>query len=80
MLLDCKEALGACLTVPPQYQPIILKCSECGKRFLFSVAEQKIFAKRGFREPKRCELCRLKHQYGEDAVATLLDAEADEDS
>ncbi|MGH7772602.1 MAG: zinc-ribbon domain containing protein [Candidatus Binatia bacterium] len=78
MLLDWKEALGARLSDHQTYRPITLKCWECGRRFLFSVGEQKIFAKRGFREPKRCELCRLKRQYGKDAVSVLLDLEEEE--
>ena len=75
MLLDWKKKLGAHSIEPQKYEPIVLECSECGKRFLFSIAEQKFFAKRGFREPKRCELCRLKRQYGKDAVSMLLDLE-----
>ncbi len=71
MLLDWKEALGARSIEPQKYEPIVLKCWECGKRFLFSVAEQKIFAKRGFHEPKRCELCRLRREFGENAVSVL---------
>jgi len=78
MLLDWKEALGACLTESHKYEPIILKCSECGKRFLFSIAEQKNFAKRGFHEPKRCELCRLRREFGEDAVSVLLEDEEEQ--
>jgi hypothetical protein len=33
-------------------------CIECGRTFTFSVAEQKIYQKRGFSPPKRCERCR----------------------
>ncbi len=79
ILLDWKEALGARLTDSHKYEPTVLKCSQCGQRFLFSVAEQKIFAKRGFREPKRCEPCRLRREFGEDAVSTLLSLDKEED-
>jgi hypothetical protein len=44
-------------------EPIYKKCIECGDRFVYSVAEQKIFEKRGFHPPKRCEDCRLKKHF-----------------
>ena len=44
-----------------------------------SVGEQKHFANRGFREPKRCELCRIRREFGDEAVATLLEIEEEED-
>ncbi|MBI4487967.1 MAG: zinc-ribbon domain containing protein [Deltaproteobacteria bacterium] len=75
MLLDWKDALGSRLTESHKYEPIVLKCWDCGQRFLFSIAEQKIFAKRGFQEPKRCDLCRLRREFGEDAVSVLLEDE-----
>jgi len=38
-----------------------LECKECGKKFLFSAAEQEFFQKRGFQhEPARCPECRKK--------------------
>lgn len=43
-------------------EPIRLKCYECGNRFIFSVAEQKIYESRGFVQPKRCEDCRENKQ------------------
>lgn len=79
VLLEWKEALGARLTEPKNYQPITLKCWECGKRFLFSVASQKHFAKRGFREPKVCERCRLRRDFGDEAAQTLLEIEEEEE-
>lgn len=42
-----------------EHNPISKICIECGREFIYSVAEQKIFAKRGFHPPKRCERCRL---------------------
>jgi serine/threonine protein kinase len=33
-------------------------CSECGKSFLYSIRDQKYFAKKGFLPPKRCKPCR----------------------
>ena len=71
--------LGARLTEQVQYRPITLKCWECGKRFLFSVGEQKHFAKRGFREPSRCEICRVRRDFGDEAAQTLLEIEEEED-
>lgn len=39
-------------------EPVRLRCVDCGRRFTFTVAEQKIFSKRGLQQPKRCERCR----------------------
>lgn len=78
-LIEWKEALGARSTEQERYRSITLKCWECGKRFLFFVGEQKRFAKRGFREPSRCELCRIRDEFGAEAAATLLEIEEEED-
>lgn len=41
------------------FQDKTLKCSDCGKDFTFSTAEQEIFQSRGYtNEPKRCLDCR----------------------
>lgn len=40
------------------YEPIRIKCWECGERFIFTASEQKHFEKRGWDEPKRCPECR----------------------
>ena len=38
-----------------------IKCQDCGKEFLFTVAEQEFYAEKGFNnEPKRCKECRDK--------------------
>jgi len=71
VLIEWKEALGARLSERTHYRHITLKCSDCGKRFIFSVGEQKHFADRGFREPKRCESCRLRREFGREAAAVL---------
>jgi len=47
-------------TFPRGLEPIVKTCIDCGKEFVYSVAEQKIFSKRGFYAPKRCEGCRSK--------------------
>lgn len=44
-------------------EPITMACIECGKEFVYSVAEQKIFSKRGFYPPKRCGECRFKKTF-----------------
>ena len=42
-------------------QDINLVCKDCGNDFIFSVAEQEFFNKKGFDEqPKRCVSCRRK--------------------
>jgi hypothetical protein len=78
VLIEWKEALGARLTEQEHYRPIILTCGDCGKRFIFSVGEQKHFADRGFRQPKRCESCRIQREFGPQA-AGLLDEIDEED-
>jgi CxxC-x17-CxxC domain-containing protein len=35
-----------------------LQCCSCGKKFLFSADEQRVFQDRGFSEPRRCRECR----------------------
>ena len=41
------------------FQDKTLQCSDCGKDFTFSAAEQEIFQSRGYNnEPKRCLDCR----------------------
>ncbi|AGK54040.1 RQC-minor-1 family DNA-binding protein [Bacillus sp. 1NLA3E] len=39
-------------------QDIVLKCWECGKRFIFTIGEQQFYKQKGFVYPKRCEKCR----------------------
>nr|WP_269321887.1 RQC-minor-1 family DNA-binding protein [Oceanobacillus salinisoli] len=39
-----------------------IKCWECGKRFIFTVGEQKFYKQKGFSEPKRCKPCREKRK------------------
>ena len=40
-----------------------LLCGECGKEFVFTVAEQEFFTERGFdHEPKRCVECRRQRR------------------
>lgn len=43
-------------------QDLILKCYECGERFLFTVGEQQFYKQKGFVHPKRCEKCRDKRR------------------
>lgn len=38
--------------------PEVLKCWECGKKFVWSEEEQKFFKLKGFVPPKRCPVCR----------------------
>jgi len=42
-----------------EYQDKDIDCVECGAVFVFSAAEQELFAERGYmNEPKRCPTCR----------------------
>ncbi|MFQ5539061.1 MAG: zinc-ribbon domain containing protein, partial [Candidatus Binatia bacterium] len=61
VLIPWKNMLGLTASMEsPKLSPIRLRCPSCGKSFAFSVAEQKIFAKRNLRPPKRCERCRIR--------------------
>jgi CxxC-x17-CxxC domain-containing protein len=40
-----------------------LICAECGREFVYTVAEQQAYAQRGFtHEPKRCRECRIRRR------------------
>ncbi|MGJ7923058.1 zinc-ribbon domain containing protein [Neobacillus sp. LXY-4] len=41
---------------PPQ--DLLLKCWECGERFIFTIGEQQFYKQKGFEYPKRCAGCR----------------------
>lgn len=41
------------------HQPMRRICGDCGRPFVFSVAEQKHFSKVGYTPPKRCDHCRI---------------------
>lgn len=43
----------------------MLKCWECGDRFIFEAEEQKFFKIKGFAPPKRCLACREKKWFRE---------------
>jgi len=44
-----------------QFADKVLKCSECGTEFVFSVGEQMFFQDKKFaHDPKRCRDCRAK--------------------
>jgi hypothetical protein len=79
VLIDWKEALGARITEQKLYRPITLKCGDCGKPFILSVGKQKHFADRGFRQPKRCESCRIRREFGRQSAAVLQELEEEED-
>ncbi len=41
------------------YTDKTITCADCGTQFVFSAAEQELFAQRGYtNEPKRCPACR----------------------
>lgn len=43
-----------------EFQDKVLVCSDCGKEFVFTAAEQEFYAQKGFEnEPKRCKDCRV---------------------
>ncbi|WP_413375772.1 zinc-ribbon domain containing protein [Alkalihalobacillus sp. 1P02AB] len=40
---------------------LLLKCWECGNRFIFTAGEQQFFKRKGFSYPKRCKKCRNEY-------------------
>jgi hypothetical protein len=45
-----------------------LECVDCAEKFVFSVGEQRFFAERGLRAPRRCRECRrAKREFYADA-------------
>jgi uncharacterized membrane protein YsdA (DUF1294 family) len=41
---------------------ILIKCSDCGRRFTWSVGEQHYYRQRGLNRPKRCKACRERQR------------------
>ena len=39
-------------------QDMKIKCQDCKKEFIFTVAEQHFYEEKGFIPPKRCKACR----------------------
>lgn len=35
-----------------------VKCKDCGDNFVITADDQKWYAEKGFKEPKRCKSCR----------------------
>lgn len=40
----------------------VVKCAECSSDFTLEAGEQRFFAKKGLREPRRCKGCRQKRK------------------
>lgn len=54
----------------------VLKCWECGYRFVFEADEQKFFKLKGFHPPKRCPACREKKWFREmESISKANDAD-----
>jgi hypothetical protein len=52
------EKNGKGQTLEVKDEAITLSCRQCGKEFLFSVAEQEFYRQKGFNTPRRCKECR----------------------
>jgi CxxC-x17-CxxC domain-containing protein len=56
------------------YSDRTISCVDCGQPFVFSAAEQEVFANRGFtNDPKRCPACRAVRRgdrYGDNGGGT----------
>lgn len=57
ILLGWRKDMNLIAPCLETYEPIRIKCWECGKRFVFTASEQKHFEKHGWNEPKRCPEC-----------------------
>lgn len=47
-----------CITMPN----LKIKCNVCGDEFIFTEGEQKFFAERNFKQPKKCQKCRSERK------------------
>lgn len=47
-----------------ELQDKTVKCKECGENFIITADDQKWYAEKGFKEPKRCKLCRKLRREG----------------
>ncbi|MFZ2042222.1 MAG: zinc-ribbon domain containing protein [Desulfobacterales bacterium] len=52
---------------------MVLDCMQCGKSFVFSVAEQARCEAKGFDTPRRCPDCRRKKEKTENGGAAWKD-------
>ena len=44
-----------------EYGDKVLRCSDCGSEFIFTVGEQRFYTEKGFKnEPRRCKSCKGK--------------------
>ncbi|WP_081413481.1 RQC-minor-1 family DNA-binding protein [Aneurinibacillus terranovensis] len=71
-MAEMKEEVTKAFEFTPN-EPEILKCWECGERFIFTVEEEKFFKLRGFVPPKRCPACREKKRLEELGVGDELE-------
>ena len=53
-----------------------LVCSQCNKNFIFEKGEQKFFAMKEYKEPKRCPTCRLNRKSG---IKPIIEKTTDKD-
>ena len=44
------------------YEDIILYCVDCGRSFIFTLAEQLYFQSKRLSTPKRCRPCRIERR------------------
>jgi hypothetical protein len=45
--------------IEDRLRPKVLVCQDCGRKFIFSVQEQKKFGFRGWKDPIRCRACQI---------------------
>gem|GEM_PF-791352 len=77
VLLAWRKQLNLKAPSLERYEPVWLKCRECGSRFLFEASEQKYFAKRGWDDPIRRPECREKRWFGRMGIVFEGDVEDD---
>lgn len=52
------EKTGRNESIEVKDEAITLNCRQCGREFLFTVAEQEFYRQKGFNTPRRCKECR----------------------
>jgi hypothetical protein len=52
------ERTGKNEAIEVQEEAMTLSCRQCGRDFLFTVAEQEFYREKGFNTPRRCKECR----------------------
>ena len=56
-ILEVNDVMGS-EPKKPLYVNKVIKCSDCGNEFTWTVGEQEFYTQKNFVPPKRCSKCR----------------------